>query len=124
MKRSKPADHRDLILPEAPKQGIQVEERETRASPHAQSDLASIGRMHEGLDGKRYLASFAVHIYNVPNLVQTQAVTLVQSSDLSTLPESIAVFGIQELGRAVMKRYGRKPPRKRNETADAEITNV
>jgi hypothetical protein len=124
--KKKPKNHVPLALPEVERPPVEVTARETRNAPQATSALEAVGRAHEGLDGKRYLTSFAVHVYALPPKIggAQEFVCLSQSAELAQLPEAIALHALKELGRALMKRYGRKPPRKLNDVAEGEARNV
>lgn len=125
-KRKKPRDHVPLVLPEVARSPVEVTARETRHAKNEISSLERVGREHEGLDGKVYVASLAVHIYALPNAAngKSEFICLSQSSELLKLPEAIALHAVKELGRAIMTRYGRKPPRKLNDVAEAETQSV
>lgn len=107
-----------LDLPPMPDQAV-VEEREILRSEGIGSALEAMGRQLEGSDGKRYCASFAVHIYKVERLgVKREHIFAVHSTDLRQLSEQGALEGIKELARAIMQRFGRKPPSK---TTDGKV---
>lgn len=101
-----------------------VHERETIRSEGSSGELEQIGRRYEGLDGKRYVGSVAMHFYEVrrqggiASVPSLEYVYLIQSTDLTQIPETVMVAGLPEMGRALMLRYGRKPPSK---TTDANI---
>lgn len=122
--KKKPRNHVPLILPEVEKPPVEVTARETLRARTSSDQLEAIGRSHEGLDGKRYLASFAVHTYEVKTLdtAKQEFVCLSHTTELVKLPEAIALHAVKELGRALMKRYGRKPPRKLNDVAETEAS--
>jgi|SRR3990172_10335481 len=105
---------------ELPKVSNQTDiiERETKCDPEAISELAFLGKRHEGLDGKKYLTSFAVHVYVSERITHTEFIFFTQTADLRQLPENIAQEAVKELTRALMKRYGRKPARK---TTDGKV---
>lgn len=111
---SKPKDHVPLEFqkPDQPLKGEAIE-RQTFRLESADQALGTIGKRFEGLDGKRYLGSLCVHIYDIPSVViRKQVLFYSQSTDLREIPEITAQEAIKELARSIMVRYGRKPPRK------------
>lgn len=111
----------DTGLPKPSPLTGQAEERQTFRSPDAVSALVEIGKRFEGLDGKRYLGSLCVHIYDVPSLISGQSfVFYSQSTDLRAVTEIAAQEGIKELARSIMVRFGRKPPRKTTDSKTAQ----
>lgn len=110
---NRPMDERDILnLPKPEGLVPEVRERDTIQSANSSMELESIGMRHEGMDGKKYIGSYAVHLYSTPkNFLGTQEnVWLIQSTDLTQVPEQNLLMTIRELGRALMKRFGHKPP--------------
>lgn len=109
----RPMDERDILNLPKP-EGLEplVRERETIKSENSSMELESIGMRHEGLDGKKYIGSYAVHLYTTPkNFLGTQEnIWLIQSTDLTQVPEQNLLLTIRELGRTLMQRFGHKPP--------------
>ena len=102
-----------------PKLTGQAEERQTLNSPDARSALEDIGERFAGLDGKRYLGTMCVHVYDIPSVIDKMTYLFYsQSTDLRKVPENVALEAIKEMSRSIMIRYGRKPPRK---TTDSQI---
>lgn len=110
---ARPRDERDelnLKRPDAP--APQVHERRTIRADESSMQLERIGLAHEGSDGKRYLGSVAMHIYEIPRLMgMKEHVFNFHSTDITQIPETIMAQGLPELGRALMRRYGREAPR-------------
>ena len=109
----RPMDERDILnLPKPEGLVPEVRERETISSEGSSGALEAIGKAHEGMDGKKYIGSYAVHLYTTPKsmLGTIENVWLIQSTDLTRVPEQNLLLTIRELGRALMKRFGHKPP--------------
>lgn len=113
MSKRPPRDERSQLNLPKPPPAPEVRERDTLRSEGSSGALEAIGKRHEGMDGKRYLGSFAVHIYEVDKIsASKEYVYAFHSTDLSKIPENIAAMSLPELGKAVMVRYGRKIPAK------------
>jgi hypothetical protein len=114
----KEKDERDLLnLPAVPQQPV-IHERETIRSEGSSGRLEAIGRSMQGLDGKKYLGSVAVHVFEIDKGLTREHVFAYQSTDLRKIPETVMVQALPEMGVAIMKRYGRTPPAK---TTDKNI---
>lgn len=108
-----------------PKLTGQAEERQTVNAPDSISALEVIGRRFEGLDGKKYLGSFAVHVFDVPSVIDRRTfVFYSQSTDVRQVPENVALEAIKEMSRSIMIRYGRKPPRKTTDSQTEQHGDV
>ncbi len=106
-------DDRHLLNLPKPDATPTVHERETIRSEGSSMQLERIGESHQGDDGKHYIGSMAVHIYEVAKFLGAKEyIYLFQSTDITQIPETVAAAALPELGRVIMQRYGRKPPAK------------
>lgn len=114
----------ELDMKKPAQSGIEVKERETFYSDGALSELVKLGQRLEGADGKRYLGSVAIHIYGIGLGTGDlrEYVTVSHITELTQIPEHVALEASKELGRALMKRYGHKPPRKRGDPGEGRET--
>lgn len=111
MKR-RPRDERDLLNLPKPALDPRIEERTTINAQGSSGELERIGRAWEGMDGKKYLGSVAIHFYKSASILNPEVITAAHSTDLRFIGEHAMAIGLAEAGRAIMKRYGRTPPRK------------
>lgn len=124
----KPMSHEPLDLPKPKTPTARTESRDTFFLADGSSKaLERVGQMLEGDDGKAYVGSFAVHVYATggalaATLGPPEYVTAAHVTDLTRIPESIARHAMVELSRAVMVRYGRKPPARRDDITETSRT--
>lgn len=118
---TRPRDERDLLnLPKPNRTPPVVHERTVIRAEGSSGQLEAIGRTFEGLDGKKYLGSAAIHVYIVRGLLGNQYIFTVHSVGVADIPETAMVEGVSELGGHLMERYGHKRPAK---TTDKNIRN-
>jgi hypothetical protein len=99
----------ELEFPEAPQEQFSKSRERLDGTRDEARLLSSVGERLKR-DGMTYLGSFASHIYKHP--ISGEFFFLSQSTDLRSIPEIIANEAIKEQGRALMIKYGHKPPRK------------
>lgn len=112
----RPKDERDLLnLPKPEFEPPKVLERETLRADQSSMQLERVGLSLEGSDGKVYVGSCAIHFYRATRLLgPPEYIFAVHTTDITQIPEQACVHGIAELGRALLKRYGGRAP-KRND---------
>lgn len=116
---TRPRDERDLLnLPKPDTTPPVVHERTVIRAEGSSGQLEAIGKAFEGMDGKKYLGSAALHIYIVRGLLGNQYIFTVHSVGVASIPEVAMVEGTKELAGHLLERYGHKRPAK---TTDKNI---
>lgn len=106
----------DLPKPNAP-----ITELDTRERIHDNRPNQLLGDLGERVkpEGMIHMGSIALHIYKHP-LDPNKPAFMSCTQGLEQVPELIIQYGFKELALVVMERYGRKPPKKRNEEWKSE----
>ena len=97
----------ELDLPKPVANAPKAEERHRR--PGTAAMLRQLGERLTP-DGLVHVGSAVVHYY--VRKLGPDGHAMVQLTDMTKVPEGLAVVGLQELGRELMTRYGHRPPRK------------